>query len=150
MEKSINDKTFVDMLNHLSHNNEVKVSNYSSLSLALLGDAVYDLYIRYYVLSQGDDKINVLHGKKSYYVRAKSQAAFIDYYIENLTENELNIYKRGRNTKSKTVAKNATVIEYRKSTGFEALLGYLFLENKIDRLLEIIKESIVYNGRING
>lgn len=122
---------------------------YSSLSLALLGDGVYDLALRYYVLSGGEGKINILHAKKSHFVRAKSQAKFIDSIINTLTDEELAVFKRGRNTKSKTVAKNASIIEYRKSTGFEALLGYLFLKEDFKRLNEIIVASIEFNRRNN-
>lgn len=149
MEEDIN-IIFEKLLNYFSNEvgiESIDADNYSSLSLALIGDAVYDLFIRYYVMGFGDDKVNNLHGKKSYFVKAKTQAEFINSYVDQLNEKELNIYKRARNKKSNTVAKNAKVIEYRKATGFEALLGYLFLNSDYKRLIEIIKKSIEYSKR---
>lgn len=114
----------------------------SSLSLALVGDAVYDLAARCLVLSRGDKAVNKLHREKSFYVRAKSQAQAADALSEVLTEEEMAVFKRGRNTKSHTSAKNAEIQEYRKSTGFEALIGYLFLSGQYVRMTEIIKFSL--------
>ncbi len=152
MEKSINE-SFVEVINYFT--DSLKIDNlskydYSSLSLALMGDAIYDLFIRYYVMSFGDDKVNNIHGKKSFFVKAKSQAQFIDYYKDQLTEEEYEVYRRGRNKKSNTAAKNSTIVEYRKSTGFEALLGYLFIKNDYQRIITIIDESIKFQRGNRG
>lgn len=109
--------------------------------LALLGDAVFSLYIREKLLKQGINHSKKLQQKSVEYVSAKGQANILNYLIENnkLTEEELDIVKRGRNNKKESHPKHTEIITYKLSTGFEALLGDLYLNNK-ERLEEILKE----------
>lgn len=106
---------------------------------AYIGDAVYELYVRTHLVSRGPSKVNYLHCESVKYVKASAQADFVRRITEELTEDEIRIMKRGRNTKS-SVPKNADVSDYRYSTGLESLLGYLYLQNKKNRLMEILKK----------
>lgn len=121
---------------------EIDIRTYSPLTLAYIGDAIYDLVIRTIVVERGNTSPNKLHHKTVKYVSARVQAKLIDGLIEELTQEEQEIYKRGRNAKSYTTAKNATVMEYRKATGLEALCGYLYLQGQQERLLCLIKKAI--------
>lgn len=109
------------------------------LILAHLGDAVYEVVTRVIVASKGNRPINSVHRDNVRMVSATTQAKMADILEEHLSEDELNQYKRGRNAKSATSAKNASLHDYRKATGFEALIGYLFLCGKDDRILELCK-----------
>lgn len=111
---------------------------YSPLTLAYIGDGVYDIVIRTIVLSHGNAPVNKLHKISSSYVKAQAQMKMFHAMEDKLTEEEMGVYKRGRNAKSYTSAKNATITEYRQATGFEALLGYLYLMNRFDRILELV------------
>lgn len=112
------------------------------LQLALVGDGVYEIYIRNFILSNNTElSAHKMHVKAIGYVKAKSQSAIMHNIEGDLTEDELYIYKRGRNTKSPTVPKNADVIDYRNATGFEALVGYLYLIGDKDRLYNILEKS---------
>lgn len=115
---------------------------YSPLTLAYLGDVVYDLVIRTMVVERANRAANELHKKTIQYVKAETQANIIEALQSQLSEEEEAIYKRGRNAKSYTTAKNASVADYRKATGLEALIGYLYLSNRMDRVLELIKTGI--------
>ena len=106
----------------------------SPLNLAFIGDAVHTLFVRQQLLYATDEKVSSLNSKVAEIVCAKSQAELIDKLMPLLTEEEIAIYKRGRNTKKGTRAKNATVADYNKATGFESLVGYLYLTNQMDRL----------------
>lgn len=121
---------------------EVDVRTYSPLTLAYIGDAIYDLVIRTIVVERGNCSANHLHRKTIGYVNARVQARMIDALEGVLTEEEQAVYKRGRNAKSYTTAKNASVMEYRKATGFEALCGYLYLQGRQERLLFLISEAV--------
>ena len=121
---------------------DVDLRNYSPLTLAFLGDCVFDLIIRTIIVERGNRAPESLHKKKSTVVKAQTQAKMAEAMLESLTEEEISVYKRGRNAKSYSVAKNASVSDYRKATGFEALLGYLYLQNKEDRIIELIKTSL--------
>lgn len=112
----------------------------NGLALAYMGDGVYDLYIRKHLLNKGDTKPNQLHKKATRYVSARAQASLIDQMQASnlLTDDEASYYKRGRNAKSYSKAKNASAADYSKSSGFEALIGYLYLTDQVDRLEEII------------
>lgn len=111
----------------------------SGLVLAYIGDAVYELYVRLYLLEHGAGKVNRLHTEASALVKAASQARFLQQLDNLLTEEERNIAKRGRNAKGSHVPKNAAVTDYRRSTGFEALLGYLFLSRQEARIQELLQ-----------
>lgn len=116
----------------------------NGLALAYMGDAVYEQYIREYLLTKGQTKPNQLHRLATNYVSAKAQAWLIDELIaeEKLSEIELDFFKRGRNAKSYSKAKNTDGSTYNKSSGFEAVLGYLYLTQQSVRLNEIISECI--------
>lgn len=121
---------------------EVDVKTYSPLALAFLGDCVYDLIIRTIVVEQGNRSASDLHKRTSSYVKASTQAYMIEALQELLEEEEKAVYRRGRNAKSYTTAKNASIADYRKATGFEALIGYLYLQNRIERILELVKAAL--------
>ena len=121
---------------------EVDLRTYSPLTLAFLGDCVYDIIIRTVVVERGNRAPQGLHNKKSYLVNAKTQKEIIESLLDVLTPEEEDIYRRGRNAKSYTTAKNASVGDYRKATGFEALLGYLYLSDNMDRVLFLVKEGL--------
>ncbi|HFI0215934.1 TPA: Mini-ribonuclease 3 [Streptococcus suis] len=118
----------------------VDVNLINGIALAFEGDAVYSMYIRRHLIFKGLTKPNQLHGEANKYVSAKAQASLISALLEAqlLTEKEEEIYKRGRNTNSHTKAKNADVVTYRMSTGFEAVLGYLHMTGQIERLEELV------------
>lgn len=120
---------------------ETKLLN--PLQLALIGDGVYEVFVRNYILST-DSQLSAhkIHKRTITYVKAKSQAHIIHELEEELKEDELYIYKRGRNAKSATVPKNADVRDYRMATGFEALVGYLYLSGNKERLNYIFNRSI--------
>lgn len=111
---------------------------YSPLTLAYLGDAVYELVIRTMAVKRTNMQTQKLHQKVTRYVSAKAQAKMVDALAGVLTEEEMAIYKRGRNSKPYTKAKNASLEEYLKATGFEALIGYLYLRRDFDRMNELI------------
>ena len=112
----------------------------NGIALAFEGDAVYSMYIRRHLIFQGLTKPNQLHREATKYVSAKAQANLISLMIEEgiLTEKEEDIYKRGRNANSHTKAKNADIVTYRMSTGFEAVMGYLHMTGAIERLEALI------------
>jgi ribonuclease III family protein len=112
------------------------------LVLAYIGDAVYEVYIRQYVIAQTNHKPNHLHKTATQYVSAKAQAKILDRLMPMLTPEEVNMVKRGRNAKSGTTAKNAEVLEYRHSTAFECLIGYLYYTQSFSRLQEIMDIAI--------
>lgn len=118
---------------------QVDVRTYSPLTLAFIGDGIYDLLIRTIVISQGNCQANKLHKKVSTLVKASKQSQMIQMLKPHLTQEELTIYRRGRNAKPNTVAKNASVADYRRATGFEAVMGYLYLMNRMDRIVDLIK-----------
>ncbi|MBR5801075.1 MAG: ribonuclease III [Lachnospiraceae bacterium] len=118
---------------------EVDIRTYSPLTLAYIGDGIYDLIVRTVVVERGNESANRLHRKTIGYVNAKTQAQMMEALLPDLTEEEVTVFKRGRNAKSYTSAKNASIADYRKATGFEALLGYLYLQDKEERILELVK-----------
>lgn len=123
---------------------DVDADTYSPLTLAYIGDAIYDIVIRTMVVAKSNMQVNKLHKKSSGLVNAGTQADIIKYLMDNgeLTDKEISVYKRGRNAKSFTKAKNATVIDYRMATGFEALMGYLYLKGESGRMLGLIKNAL--------
>lgn len=122
------------------------VKQIKSLALAYMGDAIYEVYVREYLLRKGQVKPHNLHDHAVSFVSAKAQSKAIHYLIENveLTDIEIGVIRRGRNAKSGSVPKNTSVTTYRYSTGFEALFGYLYLNEEIERLEELIHISIDY------
>lgn len=122
--------------------NKIDLQIVSNQTLAFIGDAVYNVYIRSYLASRSYIHTGVLHKQSVKYVSAKAQSRIMDNIIEHLTEDETNIYKRGRNSNVTTISKNVDVIEYKKATGFEALIGELYIQKKTARLEEIVSMSI--------
>ena len=125
---------------------EVDVRAYSPLTLAYIGDAVYEMVIRTIIVERANKAANELHKKTVRFVQAGTQAAMIMALQDILTEDELAVFKRGRNAKSNTSAKNASITDYRKATGFEALIGFLYLMDDMERVLFLVKEGIERAG----
>ena len=115
---------------------------YSPLTLAYLGDAVYEMVIRTICVKRTNMQTQKLHRKVTGYVSAKAQAKMMDALIGELSEEEESIYRRGRNSKPYTKAKNASMEEYLKATGFEALVGYLYLQKEYERMNVLIARGI--------
>ena len=124
----------------------VDIRTYSPLTLAFVGDCVYDLVIRTVVVERGNTAPNTLHQKKSAVVKSQAQAAQAEAILEELTEEEQAVYKRGRNAHSHSSAKNASIGDYRKATGLEALYGFLYLTDQTKRLLELVRKSLELTG----
>lgn len=118
---------------------DVDIRIYSPLTLAYIGDGIFDLVIRSVVVAKGNTRTNELHKRTSQIVKAQTQAQMIEKIEPYLTDEEKDIYRRGRNAKSFTMAKNATMSDYRKATGFEALMGYLYLKDEFERLVWLVK-----------
>ena len=121
--------------------------SYSPLVLAYIGDGIYDLVIRSMIVGRGNTHVNMLHKKTSQLVKAHAQSEMIGVLLVELTEEEQAVYRRGRNAHSVTMAKNATVADYRRATGFEALLGYLYLEDRMDRRMELVLLGLERMGK---
>lgn len=141
MEKSV-DNGLISILKETFSLPDTDLKTYSPLTLAFIGDVVYDLIIRTLVVEQGNAPVNKLHKKVSSMVKASAQMELFHRVEDMLTEEELAVYKRGRNAKSFTTAKNASITEYRTATGFEALIGYLYLDDRLNRALAIVKAGI--------
>lgn len=123
-------------------NSEKKPEQYAPLVLAYIGDAIYEAYVRSRVIEENPDMpAHKLHNKTVKYVKANAQANSIHQMMEMLSEEETAVFKRGRNAKSPTTAKNATLVDYRHATGFEALIGYTYISNDTDRLHELMKKA---------
>lgn len=143
MEESI---TILEAIKRDFDCKDVDIRTYSPLTLAYIGDAIYDLVIRTIVVERGNRSANNLHKKTVNYVNARVQAKMIDALEDELTEEEAAVYHRGRNAKSYTSAKNASIIEYRKATGLEALCGYLYLQGEQERMLTLIRTALTKLG----
>ena len=122
----------------------IDLQTVSMQTLAFIGDAVYNVYIRCYLASKSNQKTNKLHNDSIKFVSARAQSKTVDMLIDSLKEDEIAVYKRGRNTNISSVSKNADIVEYKKATGFEALIGYLYIKNENERLEEIIDLCIKY------
>ena len=138
MEKSVGFE-FVSYMNELFQMEEVDIREYSPLTLAYIGDCVYDLVIKSLVINAGNKQVNKLHQETSRLVQASTQSLMMRTMQEHLTEEEHAVYKRGRNAKSVSPAKNQSITDYRRATGFEALLGYLYLTKNWKRLIDLVK-----------
>ena len=118
---------------------EVNIESYSPLTLAYIGDCVYDLIIKTMVISEGNKQVKKLHQETSKVVQASAQSEMMRVIQEVLTEEEHAVYRRGRNAKSVSPAKNQSLTDYRRATGFEALMGWLYLQNDCKRMIDLIK-----------
>lgn len=116
--------------------------NYSPLTLAYIGDAAYELVIRSIIVEHGNAPVNKLHKRSSRLVKAKTQAEAAAKLMDVFTEEELAVYKRGRNARSHTMAKNAEMTDYRMATGFEAVMGYLHLKQDYERMVTLVSLGI--------
>ncbi len=122
--------------------NKLDLRTFSPLTLAYIGDCIYEIVIRTILVHDGNAPVNKLHKRASNLVKASAQKEIFQKIREELTEEEMSVFKRGRNAKSFTSAKNATIGEYRIATGFEALMGYLYLDNRMNRLIELVKKGL--------
>lgn len=121
---------------------EQDIRTYSPLTLAYIGDAIFELVVRTVLVDRRNTQPEKLHKAATKVVKAETQALMIEALKEELTEEELAVFKRGRNAKSATKAKNATISEYRRATGFEALMGYLYLKGDLERMIELIHRGV--------
>ena len=121
---------------------EQDIRTYSPLTLAYIGDAIFELVVRTVLVERKNTQAEKLHKAATKIVKAETQALLAEVLKENLTEEELAVYKRGRNAKAVTRAKNATMSEYRRATGFEALMGYLYLKGDMERMIELISLGV--------
>ena len=110
--------------------------------LAFVGDGVYSLYIRHKIITTNNITGQKLHSEVVNFVKAKGQSNFIDKRLPLLTEEEMSVFKRARNHKTLSQAKNANIIDYKRATGLEAVIGYLYLTKQIDRLNELLSYSV--------
>ena len=140
MEKSV-DNIIFNSVSEVMKPTEVS-SRYSPLALAYIGDSVYDLLVKRYFVMKSNMQTEKYHKKVSSIVSANSQAEFIEGYMDSLTEDEQAVFKRARNSSPHTKAKNASLQNYLKATGFEAILGYLYLSGQNERLYEIVDKSV--------
>ena len=120
----------------------VDLKTYSPLTLAYIGDAAYELVIRSLVVEQGNAPVNKLHKRSSRLVKAQTQAEAAVKLMDVFTEEDMAVYKRGRNARSHTMAKNAEMTDYRMATGFEAVMGYLHLKQDYERMVTLIQLGI--------
>ena len=133
MEKSINKNYF---------RFDVSLMQLSPLSLAYIGDAVFEMYVRTYIMKDVNMPVSKLHKAATRYVSATNQAFIVKKILDTFTEEETSVYKRGRNAHSYTSAKNADIVDYRMATGLEALIGYLYVKKETQRLEEIMAMCI--------
>lgn len=147
MEESV--RSFPELMKEALELQDVDPRSYSPLVLAYIGDAVYELLIRTRVINQGSMQVNKMHKKSASLVKAETQANLIKVLMEGLTPEELAVYKRGRNAKAVTMAKHATMIDYRMATGFEALVGYLYLSEQYERMMQLVHDGLEKIGEFS-
>ena len=135
-------ETNLIQLKELFHLEDQDLRSYSPLTLAYIGDGVYELIIRTVLVKKGNCPVNRLHKKASSLVKAGAQSAIMEVIEEELTPEELSVYRRGRNAHSPTMAKHATMADYRRATGFEALMGYWYLKEDYTRMIELVRRGI--------
>ena len=135
-------ETNLIQLKELFHLEDQDLRSYSPLTLAYIGDGVYELIIRTILVKKGNCPVNRLHKKASSLVKAGAQSAIMEVIEEELTPEELRDYRRGRTAHSPTMAKHATMADYRRATGYEALMGYLYLKEDYTRMLTLVRMGI--------
>lgn len=121
---------------------EADIRTVSPLTLAYIGDGIYELVIRSVMVARTNTRAGLLHRQTSQLVKAEAQSRMMDILLPQLSSEEERVYRRGRNAKSATMAKNASIGDYRRATGFEALMGYLYLTDQMQRLLELVKLAV--------
>lgn len=142
MEEGINGLSLLAQIHKEFGGGSVDIRTYSPLTLAYIGDAVFEVVIRTLVVEKGQRAVEKLHKYTTKIVCAQTQAKMIEMVYESLNEEEQDIYRRGKNAKTNSSAKNASLSDYHKATGFEALCGYLFLKNDETRLVQIIRQAL--------
>lgn len=135
-------ETNLNELKELFRLKDQDIRSYSPLTLAYIGDGVYELVIRTILVKKGNCPVNRLHKKASSLVKAAAQSGIMEVIEEKLAPEELSVYRRGRNAHSPTMAKHATMADYRRATGFEALIGYLYLKEEYTRMITLIRMGI--------
>lgn len=117
--------------------------NLNPLVLAFVGDAIYEIFVRAFIVNENREmNVHKLHVKAISFVKAKAQSELMECIIDDLNDEEMSIYKRGRNAKSATMPKNAKVCDYRRATGFESLFGFLYLTEQNDRIDYLLKKIV--------
>ena len=145
MEKELKKKKTIQLAGYIRDYYDIEekdIKTYSPLALAYIGDGIYDLVIRTFVIEKGNAPVNKLHRKVAKMVKATAQAELFYKIEKDLTEEEMSVYKRGRNAKSFTRARNTSLKDYSTATGLESLIGYLYLTNRIQRILELLEKQI--------
>ncbi len=137
---------FLARIRTLFGGKEQDIRSYSPLTLAYIGDAVYDLVIRTVIVARANRPVNALHRIAVEYVSATAQSRIVETLLEDLTEEEHAVYQRGKNSKPHTTAKNAALSDYLKATGFEAVIGYLYLTGRMERALELVRLGVDRSG----
>lgn len=133
-----------EILTNMIRGQTKRPQEYSPLVLAYVGDAVYEAYVRTHLVKGGNIPVHHLHRMSTNYVSAKAQSDIIEALLDSLDEEEIRVFKRGRNAKAATTPKNADLNDYRRATGFEALVGYLYLCGRFGRLEEVLELAIKY------
>ena len=141
------DLSFLDAIHHTFSLETKDIHLYAPLTLAYIGDAVYEIIIRTLIVEEKSGTVKKLHLRSSKLVNAKAQADVMAAIESGLTDEELSYYNRGRNAKPHSVAKNANLHDYLTPTGFEALMGYLYLTNQMDRALELVRLGLELTNR---
>lgn len=141
MEKGL-ERSLLSQIRETFGGGEVDIRTYSPVTLAYIGDAVFELIIRTLIVEKGQRAANTLHKHTTKVVCAQTQAKMIDAVYDTLSKKEQDIYRRGKNTKLHSTAKNASLADYRKATGFEALCGYLFLEDDVERITKLVRQAV--------
>ena len=121
---------------------DTDINTYNPLTLAFIGDSVYETIVRTMVVSKGNKSVNALAKDKNKLVNAKTQSRIAEILTEYYTEEEADIYRRGKNAKTANHSKSAAYSEYHRATGLEAVFGYLYLTGKLDRCLELLKTAL--------
>lgn len=135
-------ETGLNNLKEIFQLKDMDLRTYSPLTLAYIGDGVYELIVRTVLVKRGNCPVNRLHKQASSLVKAASQSAMMEVIEPMLTEEEAGVYRRGRNAHSPTMAKHATMSDYRRATGFEALIGYLYLKEDFTRMTELVHAGL--------
>lgn len=120
----------------------IDILTYSPVALAYIGDSVYETYIRSLAMCHGNKKVEALHKEVTAFSRASTQAVLLDILLEKLSDEEISIFKRGRNASKHSQAKHQKLSDYKKSTGFEALIGWLYMKGEDCRVLELLEFAI--------
>lgn len=145
MDEGVN-KAFLEQAEEIFALPRQDIRSYSGLSLAFIGDGAYELAIRTLIISKGNTQVNKMHRQCSELVKAPTQSAMIRAIFDQLTEEEQAVCRRGHNTKPHTKAKNATTEDYLWATGLEALCGWLYLNHRQQRMMEIIRSGLAGIG----